>query len=114
MKFIFNYLPSSTIPKHSVPNPPVTYEDHLVLVYVHSAECITVWRRLNNPLHCEVMNTGRIYVITTIVVVSSHETHHALVRLQKRKDLVKVPGETYRGSGVGMNRDVTCKKKEVN
>lgn len=76
-------------------DPPTPFQHHPVLIYRHRAEGVFVRWSLNHPLYCKVVHP-RVFVpvVSTVMVVSGHDTHDAAVRAYDGQELVVVPGQT--------------------
>ena len=99
--------------KHSISDPAIPFQHHPVLVHGDRAKGIVIRRSLNHPLQCQVVHP-RVYIlmVSTIVVVSCHETHHTAVGPDDGQELVVVPGKADEACGVGVYREVTWKSRK--
>lgn len=94
--------------KHSICNPPVPFQHHPVLVHRDRAEGVAIRWSLDHPLYRQVVHP-RVFipVVSAVVVVTAHVTHHAAVGAYDGQELVEVPGKADGVCGVGVYREVT-------
>lgn len=94
--------------KHSVGDPAVPLQHHLVFVHRHCTKSVAVRWSLNHPRERHMVHScAFVLVVSTIVVVSSHETHHAAVAPYDGQELIEVPGEADVSCGPGVDGEVT-------
>lgn len=108
----YNLLRVSWVLEDSVCCPSTALQKHPVLVDVNRPEGVTVRTGLDHPLQRDVVNAGRVRAESSVMVVSRHEAHHALVRAQDGQQLLVVPGQTDGVRGVRVNGEMTCKHSQ--
>lgn len=100
--------------KHSISDPAVPFQHHPVLVHRDRAKGIVIRWSLNHPLQCQVVHS-RVFIlmVSTVMVVSCHETHHTAVGPYDGQDLIVVPGKADGVCGVRVYREVTWGRRKT-
>lgn len=94
--------------KHFICDPPVPFQHHPVLVHRNRAKGIAVGWSLDHPRYRQVVHSCVfIPAVSSIVFVSSHETHHTAVGAYDGQELVEVPSQADGVCGLGVYRKVT-------
>lgn len=94
--------------KHLIWDPPIPFQHHPVLVHRNRAKGIAVGWSLDHTRYRQVVHSCvLIPAVSSVVFVSSHETHHTAVGAYDGQELVEVPSQTDGVCGLGVYRKVT-------